>query len=367
MSDKIPQKYLDLLIRRDGAAQLLLTLPKDIAPSDAATFTEQQRMWELCGLHYLNQDPGRFHEALAIFQGLYDHMLVHQEQTGTYSHKGMPLVWMSECHAGLAHPVLAKRYLMLTTCEDAIKCKGIIPSETGGVYFRMVWRYGSSKQELDRYASGIWDLYQRHPEEALFPEWILQELDQEWIIEYSSPYEATRYEVNTRYVRWLLTRLGSGDGKALERLAHYLLSSMPDCRAHMRRRSKSTDYDVICSLEGLGLDFRSELGRYFLCECKDWATPANFTSVSKFCNVLESAKCRFGILFSKHGLTGADKGTDAERELLKVFQKSGLVVVVISQSDLERVAAGANFITMLRSKYETVRLDLRDGSSRGAS
>jgi hypothetical protein len=286
-------------------------------------------------------------------------MLAHQEETRNYGHKGMPLVWMSECHARLGHPVLAKRYLMLTTCEDAVECRGKISSETGGVYFRMVWGHGLPHRELTRYAAAIWRLYQDHSTEALFPEWIMQGLDHEWITEYPSPQEATLYEVNMRYVRWLLEKLGAGDGKALERLAHYLLASMPGCRAHMRKPSKSTDYDVICSLEGFGLDFRSEFGRYFLCECKDWAKPANFTSVSKFCNVLESAKCRFGILFSKHGLTGADKGTDAERELLKVFQKSGLVVVVISQSELERVAAGANFITMLRAKYEQVRLDLR--------
>ena len=36
-----------------------------------------------------------------------------------------------------------------------------------------------------------------------------------------------------------------------------------------------------------------------------------------------------------------------------------MVVVVVTRDDLERVAAGENFITMLRSKYEQVRLDLR--------
>lgn len=357
INEKVPENLRALLGRRDGAAQLVSDLPKVIRPVDVATASDLQRAWELCGLYFFSR--GRVHEALPIFYTLYDQMLTHQEATGIRVHKGMPLVWISECHAKLDHPVLAKRYLMLTTCEDAIRDKGEIPPETTGVYFRMVWNYGLSHEQLGRYAATIWDLVQRNPNEAMFPEWIVQELDQEWMTEYPSSREAALYVVTTRYARWLLRRLGSGDGKALERLAHYLLGAMPGCRADMRTRSESTDYDVICALEGPDLDFRSELGRYFVCECKDWSRPADFAAFAKFCRVLDSAKCRFGILFSKQGITGAGKTTDAEREQLKVFQDRGIIVVVISEPDLERVGSGANLITMLRAKYEEVRLDLR--------
>jgi len=73
---------------------------------------------------------------------------------------------------------------------------------------------------------------------------------------------------------------------------------------------------------------------------------------------LDSMKSRFGILFSKKGITGAGKSDYAEREQLKVFQDRGMVIIVIDESDLEKIAAGANFIAMLREKYELVRLDL---------
>jgi len=127
----------------------------------------------------------------------------------------------------------------------------------------------------------------------------------------------------------------------------------------MRKRSASTDYDVVCGMEGVDLDFRSNLGRYFLCECKDWGSPANFSAFAKFCRVLDSAKCQFGILFSREGITGTARSTDAAREQLKVFQDRDMVVVVIDLSDLEQIAEGANLITILRAKYEEVRLDLR--------
>jgi len=37
-----------------------------------------------------------------------------------------------------------------------------------------------------------------------------------------------------------------------------------------------------------------------------------------------------------------------------------MVVIVITQKDLKKIADGANLITMIRSKYEVARLDLRE-------
>ena len=126
-----------------------------------------------------------------------------------------------------------------------------------------------------------------------------------------------------------------------------------------RQRSHATDYDIVCTMEGPEIDFRSDLGRYFIVECKDWSTPADFSAFAKFCRVLDSTKCRFGILCSRLGITGTGHNSDAEREHLKVFQDRGMVVVVLSLSDLTEISTGANLITLLRERYETVRLDLK--------
>jgi hypothetical protein len=321
---KVPNNLKSLLEQRDGGALLAAELPRTVTPAQASDLnSDLQRAWELCGLYFADQR--RLYEAQAIFHGLYDHMLAYQEETGQRVHKGMPLVWISDFHARLGHPANAKRYLMLTTCEDAIRDKGSIPAENTGVYFRAVWQYGISHNELSRYAQAIWDLAQKHPEESRYPEWILQDLGNEWMTEYPSPGEILRYKVSTRYIHWLLGQLGNGTGENLERLAHYMLGSMPGCRVYRRKQSQSTHYDVVCTLEGSNDDFRSELGRYFICECKDWEDPANFSAFAKFCRVLDSAKCRFGILFSREGITGAGKTKNAEREQLKVFQDRGMV------------------------------------------
>ena len=135
-------------------------------------------------------------------------------------------------------------------------------------------------------------------------------------------------------------------------------------KTHCKRSSELLEYmkenglpDVVCSMEGFDVDFRSEFGRYFVCECKDWDKAADFTAFAKFCRVLDSIKSSFGILFSRNGISGAKNYRYAGREQLKVFQDRGMVIVVVDEDDLNQVSNGANFINILRTKYEEVRLD----------
>src|SRR5262249_25962648 len=196
------------------------------------------------------------------------------------------------------------------------------------------------------------------PEASRFPEWVLQHVDQEWITGYPSSEETGMYRVSTPYLEWLLQRVGEGTGREFEILAEYMLSAMPGCRTYLRKRSYSTDYYVVCTVEGDVLDFRSELGRYFVTECKDWRRPVDVTAFAKFCRILDSVKSRFGIIFSRAGITGGEKrAQDAAREQLKVYQDRGMGIAVVTQADLERVATRGHFISMLRTKYEAVGLD----------
>src|SRR5262249_2390027 len=159
--------------------------------------------------------------------------------------------------------------------------------------------------------------------------------------------EAGVYHIARHYCEFLMGRLGAGDGKDLERLAEYLVGAMPGCRTYRRARTYSTDHDVIGSVEGPIADFRSELGRYFVCECKDREKgKASFPDVAKFCRVLDSVKAKFGIIFCTTGHSGEAEAVDADREILKVYQDRGIVLVVVDRDDLQRVAEGANFISM---------------------
>ncbi|MEZ5291554.1 MAG: restriction endonuclease [Vicinamibacterales bacterium] len=340
---------------RAGAARLLIELPNTLTIERVAHDVESHRLWELAGLYFMNS--ARPYEGLVLFWGLYRQMLSAQ-QLGVRLHKGMPLVWMSDCYARLGFPVHSKRYLMLTLVEDALREHGHLSTETTGTYFRLAWGRGLAHEEINRYAGEFERLAGEVPDLAGFPEALLQDVDDAWLTEFPSPEEASHYRLTPEYASFLLARLGKGDGKDLERLAAYLLSCMPGCRTKRRQRSASTDYDLVCSMEGFDVDFRSELGRYFVCECKDWSKPADFSTIAKFCRVLDSTKARFGILFSRNGISGARRTVNAEREQLKVFQDRGVVVIAVTEADVRRVVEGINFIGVLREKYEAVRLDL---------
>lgn len=375
----IPSDLIALIQQRDGAAKLLKALPQRFSCVEVANTTlrpgpgSAHNAWETCGYTYLGN--GRVHEAIAVFQGLYNHLLTYQEQTGKRAHKGSPLVFLSDCHARLHHAVVARRFLMLALCEDAIQNKGVIRPEATGVYFRAVWHFGLSDRQLKEYTTAFWNLFKKNRKAGSFPEWLLQEVDerrkqkgvQEWMTGFPTPAETAVYTMNLHYANWLLKGIGNSGGKNLERLAHYLLSAMPGCRARMRMRSPSTDYDVVGLLEGHFVDFRADLGRYILCECKDWKKKADFTAISKFSRVLDSTKANCGIIFSREGISGEGNTRYAERELLKLFQSRGIALLVVQLRDLQEVTKGRNFIEMLRSKYEAVRLDLSPPAKRKLS
>ena len=355
--EKIPEGLWGLLTDPEGATEFLKELPIVFPPDTFFDDKRGHRCWELIGNFYKNQKL--LYQAISIYISLYNHFLQTQEISKKRIRKGTPLVWISECYYAMGFPAIAKRYLMLSLCENAIHEKGQVPPKTTGTYWRLVYRHGLPDTEVSRYAAIAYNLSQHHKEEAFFPEWIVQEFDKDWIVEIPSANEAAVYVANTLYIKKLISNLGEGQGKILEKLAEYVLSCMPGCRTTRRQKTESTDYDIICSIEGFEVDFRSEFGRYFVCECKDWERPANFTMFAKFCRVLDSVKSRFGILFSKNGISGEGETKYAEREQLKIFQDRGMVIIVIDSNDLSYVADGGNLMNLLRAKYEKVRLDLK--------
>lgn len=227
-----------VLLDRSGAAKFLELLPTIFPAEKFVRDSEAQVCWERIGNFYKNQ--GRLHEALSIYRSLYEQLLESQEKSGKRVRKGTPFVWMSDCYAAMGFPVLAKRCLMLALCENAIHERGAVPPDTTGTYWRLVYRHGLSDAEVKRYGKQAFKLSEDNKEEALFPEWVVQEFDNNWMSEIPSPNEAGIYFTNTRYIKKLISKLGDGTGQALERLTEYILSCMPGCRTTRRKRTEST-------------------------------------------------------------------------------------------------------------------------------
>lgn len=352
------RKALNAALEHPSAFPQLLEALKNAAPFEMAIQDEAAvRLWQSCAVKLIR--ASHFHDATDLLQVLYHGAMVTQgSQRPSSSVKGTALVWLAEAHLHLGHRALAQRYAVLTLCEDAIGAKGEWARLIGwGGYWRARLQFGVTDHEAQSLVNEFWQAFQVDPTMGRFPEWVLQQVDERWRTELPATSESGRYQINRHYARELLNRLGSDKGTAFELLAQYLFSSIPGWRTRRRVRTPSTDYDVMCTLEGVPVDFRGDLGRFVVCECKDWSSPINFGAVAKFARVLQSAKCRCGILLSRNGVTGRGHTGDAARELIKVYQDTGIAILVLDLDDLNLVVDGANLIQVLRDKYEQVRLD----------
>jgi hypothetical protein len=167
---------VDLFVgRQDSLPYLLRQLPRTVDP-------ENLRVWELVGLSFNRHR--RFYEAIVVFEELYQRLLEHQETTKTWIAKGMPLIWIRDFYMNLGYPALAKRFLMLTLIEDAIRGDGEIDPLTTGSYFRAVWYHGMQDTQIRRYAENAAAFARQDRLAARHPERVLQGLDKLWMTEF---------------------------------------------------------------------------------------------------------------------------------------------------------------------------------------
>lgn len=358
LKEKIKPSIFELFDLPDGAARIAQRLPIEYTPTYIVENDNAMRAWELSGLYYYNLH--RFYEALPIFLSQYEQINKAQLELNKRFHKGTPLCWISDCFNYLGCRWLAKKYIMLTLCEDAFTSEnGIINLKKTGVYPRLTISFGLPESEFKRYAKEFHNLYSAETTNfRFFPEFFLQKIDDKWISEIVTPNEQNHYYINKQYATYLYNKLGEGDGQSLEILTSYLLGSIPGIRSKYRQKTKSSDLDVINIIEGNFGDYRNEVSRYFICECKDWESTIGSSIIRDFQSKILSKKTNFGILFSKKGITGNGKDTDAQNEIRTAYQGSGIVILDVSLPDLKLLIEGANLIVLLRGKYERLRLDL---------
>src|SRR5262249_373817 len=92
---------------------------------------------------------------------LYERILQDQVKTKNRSHKGAPLVFISDCFLQLGFPVHAKRYLMLALCEDALQEKGEIDPHKHAAYFRLFCQHRHTDAEVRQYVRDAYDRAQK--------------------------------------------------------------------------------------------------------------------------------------------------------------------------------------------------------------
>ena len=308
--------------------------------------------WETVGLYYLMQD--RPIEALSVFSRWYDELLELQTIHKVRLHKGKPLILISDCYWFMDWPSHSKRFLMCALIEDIITDLGNIRQDRGAV-FRAKWRHQLSQLFLEEVAYSV---QSNSTEFIQYPDAVLHNLPFGWQNEIPSIRESRAYVINRSYVKEMVARLGDKQGKNLELLMFYLLICIPGIRAQMRLRTRTCEFDIVGSIDGTYADFRSELGRYFACECKNRKSKSGYPDLAKFAMSLLGIKSQLGIFVSTNGMSGQANTTDAKATIQRIYSESGTVIIAIDKNDLLRVKNGANFVDLMQIRYEQVRLDL---------
>jgi len=320
-------------------------------------------IWENVGLYFRNKN--RFFDTILVFQKLYEHMCKAELKNGNWIHKGMPLVWIRDCHKVLGHRWLNIRYLILTLIEDAIRERGNITPGKGGIYHRFCWEEGYSDKYFRELSKNSYSIYNSSKELGIFPEYIFLQLKIDYLKCSATIHEADNYEVNKIFAEYLLKKIEKEGvdktGKLLETFASYILGCIPGFQVEERKKTKEYHFDGFLRVKGDYLDFRSDLGFYILVECKDWNKPIGVEEIGYFAHKLSTHDCNAGIIFSKLGTTGEFSKKDylyGVRTISKSYHHLGRVIMILKFDDFKKAAKGENLIGILREKYENVRFDL---------
>ncbi len=356
----------ELLRKRDSLLPVLKYLEANIRGEILiAESREEKRVWQDVGLWYMKHQ--RFHEAISLFLRLYELICEAQARRKTWLRKGMPLVWMSECHRLLGHLWSSDMYLVLTAIADAIDSRGKINPDSG-VYFRALWQRGWTEEELDRFFAAVFRQYKADNPLCAFPEYFLHKIKVPFVLSYAMPSELDVFEVNRSFSLAIIQQMDQKrfrnrriDGLDLEMLAAYLLGRIPGFEVRSNVISRGPQYDGVIRNKGAKFDFRSDLGLYLLLECKDWNKPIGVSAVSAFANKLVMQDVRCGILFSSGGITGAAEYRDARLEVLKANYRAGKIVLILDKNDFQEATRGRNLIAILQKKYEQLKFDLPTG------
>ena len=225
---KASEDLKNYLLPVDNLPCVLDVLRENFSPEEDMSPEDVKHPWEAVGICYL-LILRRLQHALTIFETLYEAMLEFQEENDKRIHKGLALVWISECYVELGYPVHAKRYLMLTLCEDAISSQTHKDFNIAGSYWRLVHRHGISEEDFRNYLTDAIEIWQSHKDgkDVWYPEWMLQRIAQDWMTELPSPGESWLYNINSRYILHLMPKLGARKSYDFQFVAGYLLSCIP--------------------------------------------------------------------------------------------------------------------------------------------
>lgn len=147
--------------------------------------------------------------------------------------------------------------------------------------------------------------------------------------------------------------------ESLEELADLLFDSIEYTTVRSQNLiAPTSEIDLIVEYTG-GQGMKTifdEFGRYILVECKNWEDSVGANQVRDFKAKLDASRVNLGVIFAKNGISGSDSGRYALREIHDIFQRDGIMIIVVNGGELREIADDQfSFYDILDSKMYQIR------------
>ena len=321
---------------------------KLIAPSEPSI-----DFWNKVGFFYLQK--GLFEQAADLYHALYDTQL-HEQNKDARLHKGTALHNLGVALLNLQRRPQAQKYITLAYIEDCITLGKNSVEKLG---------YKTLKNEFnvnDEILDGIYscatspNTFEIYPPPD--PNIVLEKFNQnteEWI---RQTQNNALLNLNIDFFKNLLEITKNAETndekkKTLESLSEFLFAAIKGFSVLPSKRTSKAEIDRIIRNYSTHPLLR-DLGLYILIECKNWSDSVGAPILRDFIAKIEEHRCSSGILLSKNGITG-EGVKDATGEIRDAYKRKGILIIVLTEIDLEEITKGKNPISILEKKYEEVK------------
>lgn len=157
-------------------------------------------------------------------------------------------------------------------------------------------------------------------------------------------------------------------GNALEKIVSYLIEvsgNLFEVKQNLQTNTNELDQLVILKENKRTLTSNGILDKRFeefLCECKNYKGKVGVTYVGKFGSLMLTTKCKLGILFSYHGVTGQSSWSDSNGLIRKFYLgkeklEERFCLIDFNIKDFEDIANGNNLLQIVTDKIRTLKYD----------
>ena len=184
-------------------------------------------------------------------------------------------------------------------------------------------------------------------------------------VEYAGCFEKLKQDIDVydNMGKHILT--AQERGKILEKMAGLLFfrgNAMFDKAINCKTVTNEIDILVNWSKEALqiGLNKAYEfIGESFLCECKNYTGSVDVTYIGKFYSLMKVSNVKFGIIFSRNGISGQNIWLYGKGLARKIALSEQIYIIDITWSDFEEIYnKKTNILKVINDKYIAMRNDI---------